>query len=283
MGPYPQKALHLRVQFCHQHLSPFYMGAHTPPPSLLPPRILSVPGVKSEGWRAKKRKKKRENNRRGVRESSESLSLLLSDQSPASFSFQFRSANCPRPPLLLSNQNRHVTQANHLMAREVLIKNWKTLCNAEDRLIFTKFIKICVEKVRKCSSCFKQLGKRKYPDLNVWIFEPFRRTFKNHLMDLRIMYLPLSLDMLKQLWRIGVCLQHSLALVHVLFSGNPLQFTQSPSKEPSNPTHSIVKDRTVLLIELHKSSSPLFQLSPISLYFTPFYSVNTNSITRIPL
>ena len=94
------------------------MGAHTPPPhpSLLPPRILSVPGVKSEGYRAKKKEKKREKNGKGVRESSESLSLFLSPQSPASFSFQFRSANCPRPPLLLSNQNRHVTQANHLMA-----------------------------------------------------------------------------------------------------------------------------------------------------------------------
>jgi len=39
----------------------------------------------------------------------------------------------------------------------------------------------------------------------------------------------------------------------------------------------LLKDRIDLLIELHKSNSPLFQLSPISLYFTPFYSVNTNS------
>ena len=69
-----------------------------------------------------------------------------------------------------------ISRANHLMAREVLIKNWKMLCNAEDRLIFTKFIKLCVEKVRK-SSCFKQMRKRKHLDQNVWIFEPFQRTF----------------------------------------------------------------------------------------------------------
>ena len=53
------------------------MGASLPLP-LLPPRILSVLGVKSKGCGAKKRKK---TGKKGVQESSESLSLLLSPQS----------------------------------------------------------------------------------------------------------------------------------------------------------------------------------------------------------
>ena len=104
------------------------MGASLPLP-LLPPRILSVPGVKSEGCRAKNRKEKKyeKKNRKGVRESSESLSLLLSPQSSASFSFHFPLIEVPcKSGTLRCNEvsteiiPNQISRANHLMAREVL-------------------------------------------------------------------------------------------------------------------------------------------------------------------
>ena len=79
------------------------------------------------GTEQKKRKKKREKNRKGVRLSRESLSLLLSPQSPASFSFQFPLIEVPcKSGTLRCNEvsteiiPNQISRANHLMAQEVL-------------------------------------------------------------------------------------------------------------------------------------------------------------------
>jgi len=57
----------------------------------------------------------------------------------------------------------------------MLIKNWKILCNANDRLSFTKFLffKMCVEKLRK-SRRFEGAPSSSVVDL-----ERYRTPFRN--------------------------------------------------------------------------------------------------------
>ena len=52
-----------------------------------------------------------------------------------------------------------------------MLKNWKILCNANDRLI-TKVFKMCFEKERKCRGCSEAARGK-----SLWIFVPFQRTF----------------------------------------------------------------------------------------------------------